>query len=145
MAKNWQRTRKRKLTNGELAPKDASVKISHLQFATLLVNFIQATKSSEVGYENTARTLTEFLKELETRFPRVSISVGSLEDLLCAVNQRAELGSFWTPTEGETFEQFTRKMFWRSRLPDGARLTLDRDYNTISYLVEEDEENAKDY
>lgn len=126
------KTRKRR--PGELAPKEAQLKISHLQFATLVVNFIMATKSSEIGYENTARTLQEFQKELEARFPKVVINVSDLEDLLCAVNQRAEQGSFWSPMDGESFEAFLKKMFWYARL-DGERLTLDRDYNTITYLT----------
>jgi len=127
---------------GELAPKEAMLKISHLQFAILVVNFIQATKSSEVGYENTARTLKEFTAELESRFPKVSISVSDLEDLLCAVNQRAELGVFWSPNDNETFEAFLKRMFWYSRL-DGERLALDRDYNTISYLTALEAEDLK--
>lgn len=121
------------------------VKISHVQFAILIVNFIQATKSSDVGYENTARTLKEFMVELESRFPKVQISVSDLEDLLCAVNQRAEGGLFWSPADGETFEAFLKKMFWYTRL-DGERLTLDRDYNIISYLTAleaEDMQNGK--
>jgi hypothetical protein len=108
----------------------------------MIVNFIQATKSSDVGYENTARTLKEFMAELEGRFPKVSISVSDLEDLLCAVNQRAEQGLFWSPSEGETFEAFIKKMFWYSRL-DGERLSLDRDYNTISYLTALEAEDLK--
>lgn len=82
------------------------------------------------------------MSELDSRFPKVQICVSDLEDLLCAVNQRAEQGLFWTPAEGETFEAFLKKMFWYSRL-DGERLTMDRDYNTISYLTALEAEDLK--
>lgn len=137
----YAKSTKRKRRPGELAPKEALLKISHVQFAILVVNFIQATKSSEVGYENTARTLKEFLLVLE-KMPKINIAVSDLEDLLCAVNQRAEQGLFWSANDGESFEAFVKRMFWYSRL-DGERLTLDRDYNVISYLTALEAEDLK--
>jgi len=132
---------KKKKRPGELAPKEAEISLSHLQFAILVANFLLAVKSSDIGYENTKKTLAEFSDDLERKIRKIKISVEDLEDLLCAVNQRAEAGSFWSPT-GETFDEYLRKLFWYSRL-DGEQLMLDRDYNTISYAVALEPEDLK--
>ncbi len=135
---------RKKRKHGELAPKDGRLRISQLTLATLLVNFIQAARSGEVGYENTKRTLQEFLSEIE-RMPKVPISVGDLEDMLCAVNLRSEQGAFWSPKEGETFSKHLRNLFWYARL-DYERLTFDKDYNTIGYYnpPEDEKDLAED-
>lgn len=125
---------------GELAPKNERIRLSHLQLATILVNFVQAAAkhgNNSVGYENTSKTLPEFFKELDEGLPRVSISIETLEDLLCAVNLRAELGTFWSPNANESLDAFLTKLFWHARLPDGSRIALDRDYNVITYAEKE--------
>lgn len=119
---------------GELAPKNERIRLSHLQLATILVNFIQATASS--NYENTSKTLPEFFKELDEGLPRVAIKIETLEDLLCSVNLRSEQGLFWSPNENESLDAFLTKLFWHARLTDGSRVALDRDYNVITYAEE---------
>lgn len=120
-----------------LAPKDAQIWITHTQLATVVINFIQAVRHLDIGYENAKKTLPEFLLELD-RLPKVRISVEDLEDLLCAVNLKTEATSFFTAKEGENFDSFLKGLLAFARA-EGCPLVFDRKYNTID-LKEKDNE-----
>lgn len=120
-----------KLAHHGLAPSTATLWLSHVQLATILINFLQAVNQTDIGYENTKKTLPDFLKELDA-LPKVKMPVEMLEDILCAVNFRSESGAFFSAKEGEDFDQLLKGLFWLNRV-DGVPLTFDKAYNVIKF------------